>query len=125
MGHNPDPAAETKRLRDVIREAHEAVKDLRAIIREARQLGADLAAEFEVIANREVMDMANQLQQYANEQAVSLNASVKAVRREIAEHILDARIEYDQAADNFVLVFRGAKFTEDMLMPYPERMTPP
>lgn len=125
MGHNPDPAAEAEELRGLIRDAHAAVKDLRAAMREARQLGAGLAGDFEVIANSEVMDMANQVQQLANEMTVSLNASVEAARLEIVQRLGDARIQYDKAADNFVVVFQGAKFTEGTPLPYPERMTPP
>ena len=125
MGHDPDPAAEADRLRGLIRDAHAAVKDLRAAMREAAQLGDCLAARFEDIANREVMDMANQLQQQANDLTASLNASVEATRDEIARRLFDARIQYDQAADNFVIVFQGAKFVDNEPLPYPERMTPP
>lgn len=122
MGHTPDPAAAAEQLRGVIRDAHAAVKDLRAAIRDARQLGASLAADMERIANGEVMDMANQLQRMANGYSAQLNAQVETARNEIAQHLFDARIEYDKAADNFVVVFQGARFTEDTPPPYPERM---
>ena len=124
MGHDPDPATEAGQLREAIRDAHAAVKDLRAAIREARQLGAGLAAQFEDIASREIMDMANQLQQESNEYAAELNARVEAARQEIASRLLDARIEYDEKADNFAVIFRGAQFTEDSPPPYPERTRP-
>lgn len=125
MGHDPDPAAEAEQLRGLIRDAHAAVKDLRAAMRQAAQLGAALAADFEATANREVMDMSNQLQALSNEYAATLNAQIEAARQEIAQHLFDARIQYDETADNFMVVFRGAKFIEDTPPPYPERITPP
>lgn len=124
MGHDPDPAAEAEQLRGVIRDAHAAIKDLRGAMRQAAQLAAAMTADFEDIAAREVKDMANQLQAAANDYAAALNASVETARREIAQHLFDARIKYDEAADNFVVVFQGAKFIEDAPPPYPERITP-
>lgn len=124
MGHDPDPAAEADRLRGLIRDAHAAVKDLRAAMRQAAQLAAALTADFEAIAAREVKDMSNQLQLVANDHAAALNASVETARREVAQHLFDARIQYDEKADNFMVVFRGAQFIEDTPPPYPERITP-
>lgn len=125
MGHDPDPAAEAEQLRGLIRDAHAAVKDLRAAIREAAQLRAGLAAEFQAAASAEIMDVANHMQAQANAAAAELNASVKTAREEIAQRLFDARIEYDQAADNFKIVIPGAVFDQDAPAPYPERMTPP
>lgn len=125
MGHDPDPAAEADRLRGLIRDAHAAVKDLRAAIRETGQLRAQLAAQFEESANQAIGELANHLQRVANEQAADLNAHVEEARAEVARHLFDARIKYDETADNFVVVFQGAKFIEDTPAPYPERMAPP
>jgi DNA anti-recombination protein RmuC len=121
VGHDPDPAAEAEQLRGLIRDAHAAVKDLRAAMRESAQLRGQLDAQFEETANQAIGELANHLQEMANEYAAGLNASVEAARQEIAERLFDARIEYDEAADNFVVVFRGAKFIEDTPAPYPER----
>lgn len=125
MGHDPDPAAEADRLRGLIRDAHAAVKDLRAAIRDTEQLRAQLVDKFEAAANDAIAELSNFLQTDANRLTAQLNASVEAARDEIAQHLFDARIEYDKAADNFVIVFQGAKFAEREQLPYPERMTPP
>ena len=124
MGHDPDPAAEAGQLREAIRDAHAAIKDLRAAIREARQLGDGLAAQFEDIASREIRDMFNEMQLVGNEYAAELNAAVETARQEIAQHLFDARIEYDEKADNFAVIFRGTRFAEDSPLPYPERIAP-
>jgi len=121
VGHDRDPAAEADRLRGLIRDAHAAVKDLRAAIRETGQLREQLTARFEESANQAIRDLANHLQAIANEYSAGLNASVEAARQEIADRLFDARIEYDEAADNFMVVFRGARFREDTPAPYPER----
>ena len=125
MGHDPDPAAEADRLRSLIRDAHAAVKDLRAAIRDTEQLRAQLTAKFEAAANDAIGELANHLQKIANEYAAGLNANVEAARQEIAQHLFDARIKYDETADNFVVVFQGAKFDENRPPPCPERITPP
>lgn len=121
MGHAPDPAAEADRLRGLIRDAHAAVKDLRAAIRETEHTRAQLAARFEESANDAIGELANHLQVIANEYSAGLNANVEAARHEIAQHLFDARIKYDEAADNFVVVFQGARFQEDTPAPYPGR----
>ena len=125
MGHNPDPAAEADQLRGLIRDAHAAVKDLRAAIRDTGQLRAQLTDRFEAAANDAIAELANHLQTIANGYSAGLNANVEAAREEIARHLFDARIRYDETADNFVVVFQGAKFIEDTPAPYPERMAPP
>lgn len=124
MGHDPDPAAEAERLRGLIRDAHAAVKDLRAAIRETEQLRAQLVDRFELAANEAIAELSNHLQTEANRLTAQLNDSVRATRDDIARHLLDARIQYDRAADNFVIVFAGAKYVEDEPMPYPERIPP-
>jgi F0F1-type ATP synthase membrane subunit b/b' len=121
VGHDPDPAAEAEQLRGLIRDAHAAVKDLRAAIRDADRQRGQLDARVEESANQAIRELGNHLQLAANELAVELNANVEAARQEIANHLFDARIEYDEAADNFMVVFRGAKFAEDTPAPYPER----
>jgi len=121
MGHDPDPAAEADRLRGLIRDAHAAIKDLRAAIRETAQLRDQLTARFEESVNQAIRELNNHLQEIANEYSAGLNANVEAARQEIANHLFDARIEYDKSADNFMVVFRGAKFREDTPAPYPER----
>lgn len=125
MGHNPDPAAEADQLRGLIRDAHAAVKDLRAAIRETEQVRAQLTGRFEAAANEAIAELSNHLQAYANRLTAQLNASVEAARQEIVNHLADTRIQYDKAADNFVIVFAGAKFIENEPMPHPERMSPP
>ena len=121
MGHAPDPGAEAEKLRGLIRDAHAAVKDLRAAIRDTDRLREQLAARFEESVNEALGELANHLQQMANEYSAGLNDSVDAARQEIASHLFDARIEYDEKADNFAVVFRGAKFVDDTPLPYPER----
>lgn len=125
MGHDPDPAAEAERLRGLIRDAHAAAKDLRAAIRDTEQLRGRLVDKFEAAANDAIAELSNFLQAEANRLTADLNASVRATRDDIAQHLLDARIQYDRAADNFVIVFAGAKYVEDEPLPYPERITPP
>lgn len=124
MGHNPDPAAEAEQLRGLIRDAHAAVKDLRAAIRETEQLRAQLTARFEESAGDAIKELSNFLQSEGNRMTASLNASVEAARAELAKRLFDARIQYDRRADNFAIVFGGAKFVEDEPMPYPERIPP-
>ena len=124
MGHDPDPAAEADRLRGLIRDAHAAVKDLRAAVRETEQLRGQLVDRFETAANEAIAELSNFLQAEANRLTAQLNAEVRAVRDDIAKRLLDARIVHDPQADNFVIVFSGAKYVEDEPMPYPERMTP-
>ena len=125
MGHTPDPAAEADRLRGLIRDAHAAVKDLRAAIRETEQVRAQLVARFEASASDSIRELSNWLQSEGNRMTASLNDSVEVARAEVARRLFDARIQYDKAADNFMIVFEGAKFVENEPMPYPERMTPP
>lgn len=122
MGHDPDPGAEAAQLREAIRDAHTMLKDLRAAIREARQLGPELTAQFQDIVTREIMKLANHLQVSGNEYAAGLNASVEAARQDITRRLFDARIEYDQEADNFAVVFPGLKFADDIPPPFPEMM---
>ena len=124
MGHDPDPAAEAEQLRGLIRDAHAAVKDLRAAIRDAQQLGAALAASFQDTANREIHQLANHVQAEINQATEDINARVAEVQQEIARRMFDARIVYDQAADNFAITFPGPVFRTDTPPPYPER-TPP
>ena len=124
MGHNPDPAAEAEQLRGLIRDAHAAVKDLRAAIRDTEQLRAQLVDRFEAAANEAIAELSNFLQGEANRLTADLNASVRATRDDIAQHLLDARIVHDPEANNFVIVFAGAKYVENEPMPYPERIPP-
>lgn len=121
MGHDPDPVAEAGRLRELIRDAHAAVKDLRAAIRDTEHTRAQLAAEFHAAATEEIERVANHMQAASNEHARDLNIAVEAARQEIAARLFDARIEYDEAAGNFRIVIPGARFIEDTPAPYPER----
>lgn len=121
MGHARDATAEQEQLRQLIRDAHAAAKDLRAVIREARGVGAVLAEAVSAELNAELAKATNHLQAEQNRHSAELNTAVGAARQEILRQLAVSRIEYDQEADNWRIVFGGGRFDDAIPPPYPER----
>jgi hypothetical protein len=85
VGRTLTPAEQAEQLRDLIRQAHEAVKDLRAELRRADQLAPELVKRFEEVHDRET----DQLVSHLTDTAVTVTDQMRAAVEEARGWMLD------------------------------------
>lgn len=115
-----DITEEMRALRDVIREAHEAVKDLRAAIRTAQLMGPDLTKRFQEHADREIGELDNHLQTLINQQSTELNAAVKVARDAIINQLLITEMVLDPDTNRVSFHFPPFMFNDHEPLPHPD-----
>lgn len=119
----PQPTSITEEMRiirDVIREAHEAVKDLRNAIRDANRLAPTLTDRFREHADREIGELDNHLQAIINDQSTQLNAAVKTARDAIIKHLLITEMVLDPDTQRVSFHFPPIRFADDTPPPRPD-----
>lgn len=106
-----DEAAE---LRELIREAHGAIKDLDRLLAQARQVIRDGAVQARDAAHRateeELDSFAERWQAEADRHAVSLNEAVKAARLQILKQLMIAELEPMEGGHGLRVKWDGALF---------------
>lgn len=117
-GPDADADRTTAQLRELIREAHGAVKDLRAAIRDAKALAA-VAADAAALAAHdaaaeEMQRGADHLQREMNQQATQLNRAVQAARRHIVAQLATAWLEPPDESGRFQIKFEVPLFDDQI-----------
>jgi F0F1-type ATP synthase membrane subunit b/b' len=120
MGRKLTPDEETRALRELIREAHEATQALRAAIREAAQLSATLTQEYQRYHDRELKQLANALTVEHNQVSADLNASVERARIMISEQIMAGKAVFDADTSTVTVSWGNGAFDDQQPLPYPE-----
>jgi hypothetical protein len=120
MGRTLTPQQEISQLRDLIREAHEVLKDLRGALREARAAASDMVTRFDLIATREIQQLGNHLQQCNNQAAADLNAEVQAARVELTRQLAMSHLERDNSTDTWRVIFQAGRFDDQIPLPHPQ-----
>lgn len=110
---------EEQRLKNLIRQAHEAVQALNAAVREASKLEPKLVSEFQQIHHREIKQLSNYLVDEGNRQSAILNAEVERARREIHDQIMSGAAVFDRETETVTITWGPGKFDSNMPLPYP------
>lgn len=117
MKQTSEAKAETvaAELRDLIREAHEAIKDMTGLLREFRQIiatgeqrGRDACAES---ADAELRKWYEHVQAEMNRNAASLNKAVEAARDAVVQQLTVSYLE-PTADGKLKLCWKAGKFDE-------------
>lgn len=117
MGRKPDLTEEEQRLKDLIREAHEAAQHLWDAISVASKLTPTLVAEFEAHHKREMQQLSDHLNAEANRIAADMNAAVAEARLEIIRQLGIAELVLDANNNKATLLFNGGRFDDQVPPP--------
>ena len=120
MAKRLSASEETELLRQTIREAHEATQGLWDAIRAAQRLQPELTEKFERHANREIRDLANNLQEQFNRQSGEMNQAVSQAKELILQHLLASELALDKNTGTVRLLFPPLKFDDHYPIPYPD-----
>jgi F0F1-type ATP synthase membrane subunit b/b' len=123
MGRKPELSAEEQRLKDLIRQAHEAVQALRDAIRDALALAPVLIAEFEAHHHNEMAMLSNHMTAEGNRAAADLNAAVDAGRTEILRQLAVTEAVLDKEGNTVRLLFNSGRFNDQVPPPFPNHQT--
>lgn len=123
MGHRLTPEQEADRLNDVIRQAHETLKDLRDAIREARRLAPDLVSSFEATHEREMQLLSNHLTTESNRISTQLNDTIQSCREMIINQIMAGEAVLDASTRTVTIKFGNMAFDDHQPLPYPDTTT--
>jgi len=121
MGKRLTASEETALLLDTIRQAHEATQALWDAVKAARMLQPDLIEKFQAIAENEIRQLSNHLQNCSNKAAAELNASVTVARQEIINQLAVAELVLDKQDNTARLLFNAGTFATDTPLPYPHQ----
>ena len=119
MPRKPAPADEEQRIRDLIREAHEVIKDLREQIRQATSLTTTLTSAYQAHHDHEIKQLSNNLQVVFNKAAADLNKAVREARTAIATQLRASSLDYDPATGRISITYPSGTFDEHVPLPYP------
>lgn len=124
MGKQLTPAEEAQVLREVIREAHECLKDLRAAIREARTMADNMIREFETVHAREIHQLSNYFTEESNRQCALLNDNILTAREMISKQIMSGVATFDPRTEMITISWGLGGFEDHAPLPYPDEKTP-
>lgn len=117
MGRKPELTEEEKRLKDLIRQAHEATQALWDAISVASKLTPALVAEFEAHHRREMQQLSDHLNAEHNRLAADMNAAVREARVEIIRQLGIAELVLDADNNQARLLFNGGRFDDQVPPP--------
>lgn len=117
MGHRLTPAEEAQVLRDLIREAHEAMQGLNQAIKEARALQPSLIAQFEQTHQREMQLLQNHMTAEQNHASADLNQAVSTARDEICRQLTMQEMILDHSGGVVKVLFSGRRFDDQVTPP--------
>ena len=120
MGRKHPLTDEEQRLKDLIREAHEAAQALNAAVREARQLEPELVSEYEQIHHREIKQLSNYMVKEGNLQSARLNAEVERARQQINDQIMHGAAVFDRETRTVTITWGPGRFDSNVPLPYPD-----
>ena len=123
MGRKVDLTPEEQRLKDLVREAHEAAQHLWDAISVASKLAPTLVAEFEATHHREMAQLSNHMTSEGNRAATDLNAAVEVARGMILSQLAAQELVLDPATNTIRLQFNDLRFDDQVPPPFPNHQT--
>jgi hypothetical protein len=119
VARKPDLTPEELRLKDLIRQAHEATQDLLEAIKAARALEPGLVSQFETIHEREIHILSNHLTDESNRLAATLNGDIKRAREMINNTIMSGQAVFDRHTSTVTITWGPGSFDASQPHPYP------